>query len=363
MRGTIMKGMAGRVAGAFRIVAFFVVAAWCAPLGAGAAADYEAVLAVYTWEGYFDSELVRQFEEKNNCTVDFTYYDSNETMFEVILEEGSGYDIITPPGNATQALFAAGQILKLDHDLIPNLVNIDSASPALAQDRTMEFSVPYTATVTGIAYSRAAVPAAAAASWNLFADARFAKRMAMLNDQRETLGAALKHLGYSLNTKKPAEIAEAGKLLAAWKKNLALFSVDEAKRELFEGKLVAMQAYNGDIVPEMAENPDLAFTVPAEGSMLNSDQFVIGSDTKVSALAHAFINHFLDAEVAARNMESIGYFMPNAAAVKLLPDALRDNPAFHVGSEYAANCEVVLTLDKEVRELYDEAWGRVLIGD
>ncbi len=64
-------------------------------------------------------------------------------------------------------------------------------------------------------------------TWGLIFDpelsANFDGRITLLNDPRETLGAALKYLGYSLNTTSADELAEAKALVADAVDRIAAF--------------------------------------------------------------------------------------------------------------------------------------------
>ena len=344
-------------------VLFLVLGAACLPCAGRstpAAENGTPVLHVYTWEDYFAPEAIRIFEERNGCRVEFDYYDSNETMLTT-LSEGGGYDVMTPDPATAAFLNRTKKLHSLDHSLLPNLKYLDRKTSALTEDPGMRYSIPYTVTVTGVGYNRTQVEPEAIGSWEIFSDRRLAKRMTMLNDMREVLGASLKHLGYSLNSINPAEVKTAGEVILDWKRNLALFEVDKAKEGLRNGKFVAIQAYNGDVVSIMEENPDIDFFVPSEGSSLNSDDFVIGVDSPVPGLAHAFINHFLDPGIAAMNMESVKYFMPNPEALSKLPPRLRQNSAFNVPGDTIAKCEVIRNLGDDT-SLYDATWEQILIG-
>ena len=330
-----------------------------AALGVPAAAG-ERILHVYTWDSYFDQEAIRRFEERNGCSVEFNYYDSNETMHQT-LRAGGGYDVITPPPNTAAALYAEGLLRRLDHARLPNLEHLERGTPVLGQDPMLMYSVPYTVTVTGVGYNRELVAADATGSWAIFADARYRGKMTLLNDMREALGAGLKYLGYGINSVDPEEVRAAGDVVEAWKVNIAAFEVDAAQKGLRDGKFLAIQAYNGDIALIIDEHPEIGFFVPAEGSALNADCFVIGSDSEDADLAHAFINHFLDPEIAAMNMESTYYYMPNTGAIEKISPRLRNNPAFDIPADIVAKCELILNLGAK-HSLYDAAWEEVLFG-
>ena len=340
------------------LLTFLVVAAVAAAVFTSPVQGGERVVHLYTWSDYFDSEVIHQFETANNCRVAIDYFDSNEAMYAKLKAGGGGYDLITPSSYMSAVMRKQGMLLPLDRAKIPNLGNMDANFLKFTEDPGMEYSVPYTRTVTGIGYNRKKVDKADLGDWNIFASAKYSKRMTMLNDMREALGAALKHLGYSLNTVDEKELAEAGDVLVRWKRQLAKFDVDEAKIGLASGEFFAIQGYNGDVALVMEENPDIDFYTPKEGSSVASDDFVILADSPQVDLAHAFISHMLDPEVAALNMESIRYYMPNPQAVAMLDDELKDNHAFNVEDALLERCEVIRDLGAD-NSKYVKVWDRV----
>ena len=344
------------------ILPALLILAVLVPLRHNVSASEPAVLYVYTWEGYFSPVAISDFEKKYGCRVEFDHYDSNEIMFEKMRAGNAGYDIITPSSPVAASLNHGGYLLGLDHSLLSNLKNIDVDTIASVQDRENTYSVPYTVAITGIGYDKTQVPADALGSWNILADERLTGRVTMINDMREALGAALRHLGYSVNSVDPSEIDAATRVLRGWKKNLAMFSVDQAKIGLRDGQYAAIQAYNGDVALVMEENPDIEFFVPREGAPLNSDLLVIGADTAAPRLAHAFINHFLDPDVAAINMKHIRYTMPNIPAREKMDAEWQNNSAFNIPPETLSASEVILNIGSH-RSLYDKAWEETLIGE
>ena len=318
----------------------------------------QRVLHIYTWSDYFDSEVLSDFEDRFKCRVSIDYFDSNEAMYAKLKAGGGGYDIITPSSYMSAIMYRQNMLLELDHSLIPNLENMDKSFIALTEDPEMRFSIPYTRTVSGVGYDSKRVKPEHLGGWDIFGNAAYSRRMTMLNDMRETVGAALKHLGHSLNTTDEKELAEAAEVLKKWKKNLAKFDVDEAKIGLGAGEFLVIHGYNGDVALIMEENPDISFYIPREGSSIASDDFVVAEGSPDKELAHAFINYMLDPDVAVANMESIRYFMPNPKAVDMLSEELRDNPAFNVPDDTVEKCEVIRDLGAD-NERYIKVWDAV----
>lgn len=315
----------------------------------------ERILHVYTWSDYFDSGVINDFQKKHDCQVVLDYFNSNEELLKVIEADPDAYDLLTPSSYMANILQRQGLLAPLDHSLLPNIVHLADDATSMGEDPEMAFSIPYTRTVTGIGYNKKKIPPNLIGSWSIFDHVALGGRMTLLTDMRECIGAALKLLGYSLNSTNDAEIKAAGKVIRDWNRHVEFVDAEQSKADLVEGKVVVIQNYNGDMMQAMVDNPEVGFFVPQEGSSVTTDDFVIAADTPLSDLAHAFINHMLDPEMARRNMESIFYYMPNAAALDMLAPELRDSPAFSIRNLDQKNFEVIREVGEHNR-LYQEMW-------
>jgi spermidine/putrescine transport system substrate-binding protein len=254
-----------------------------------------------------------------------------------------------------------GLLQPLDHTKLPNLKNVDPEYLAIALDPKRQYSAPYMLTNTGIAYLKSKVPDFEA-SWATFDRSNLGRRVTMLNDMRETIGAALKFLGYSLNTTNDQELEQARDVVIRWKKNLAKFENEQYKSGLASGEFVMVHGYSGDIVQVQTENEDIAFAAPREGTSVSCDDFVIPKSAKEVGLAHAFINFLHDPKNAAANSEFIGYLCPNSASYPLLPEEFRSNPAVFLDPAVKAKSEVILDLgDMNVK--YTRIWDQIKAAD
>ncbi|HPB55248.1 MAG TPA: spermidine/putrescine ABC transporter substrate-binding protein, partial [Candidatus Aminicenantes bacterium] len=283
-------------------------------------------LNVYTWADYFKPELIERFERENNCRIVIDTFDSNEAMYAKLKAGAKGYDLVTPSSYMVSLMDQQGMVRKIRPELIPNRKNIDPEFLKITIDKSMDHSVPYMITVTGIAYLKSRV-ADVRPTWALFDRQDLKGRMTMFNDMRETLGAALKSLGYSLNSHNPEELDKAKEVVLRWRKNLAKFENEQYKSGLASGEFLLVHGYSGDILQVQKENPDIAFTIPEEGTAISCDDLVIPLGAAQEELAHKFINFLLDAKVAAENTEFVGYLCPNRLSYELLPREMRENPA------------------------------------
>jgi len=250
-----------------------------------------------------------------------------------------------------------GMIQPLDHGRIPNLAHVDRAYLELTADPDMEYGVPYMISVTGIGYNKTRL-GELPPTWELFGRPEIRRRCTLLNDMRETVGAALKGLGFSLNTTDEQELAAAQQVLIAWKRNIAKFEVEEALRGLASAEFLLVHSYNGDILQAMDENEDLAFLIPQEGTSIASDDMVIPVDAAQVELAHAFINFIHDPVHSAKNMEFVYYLSPNTEGKKLVSEEFRSNPAIFIDPEILLKCEVIRDLGAD-NEKYTRVWDAV----
>jgi len=210
----------------------------------------EAVLHVYTWADYIKPELVQQFEKENRCRVVIDTFDSNEVMYAKLKAGAEGYDIITPSSYMVKIMDGQGMLEPLDHSLLPNLKHVDRDYLRSALDPEMHHSVPYMLTTTVIAYLKSRVPDFEA-TWAVFDRADLKGRMTVLNDMRETIGAGLKYLGYSLNTTNEKELAEARDVILRWKRNIAKFENEQYKTGLASGEFfVVAGTFSGFVGPQ-----------------------------------------------------------------------------------------------------------------
>jgi len=331
-----------------------LVAVLIAPTGCGKS---RPVLSVYTWSDYIKPELIRRFEREHACRVVLDTFESNEAMYAKLKAGASGYDVLTPSSYMVSLMHDQDMLLRLDRSLLPNLVHVDPEYLKIAVDGTMDHSVPYMLVVSGIAYLEGRVENVIP-SWRMFGRADLRGRMTMFNDMRETIGAALKCLGHSINTTSEAELAEAETLLLEWKKNLAKFENEQYKIGLASGEFLLVHAWNGDVFQVRKENPDVRFFVPEEGTIISCDDLVIPADAREAALAHAFINFLHDPAVAAENTEFIYFLCPNKDSYPLLNPEIRDNPGIFLKPEIQSRSEMIADIGA-ANALYIKVWDRL----
>ncbi|HEY1080681.1 MAG TPA: spermidine/putrescine ABC transporter substrate-binding protein [Prosthecobacter sp.] len=314
-------------------------------------------LHVYTWADYISPEAVEKFEAKHGCSVVIDTFDSNEAMFAKLKAGATGYDIVFPTSYMIKAMEAEGMLLDLDEGALPNRKHVDAAVLEKIHDRSMRRSVPYTIGY-GILACRKDKITSAPFSWQALELPAVKGRSTLLDDMRESLAAALKSLGFSINTRNETELAKAQEVLLRWKANIAKFDNEGYKAGLDSGEFLLVHGYSGDLFQLLQENSKIGIIVPAEGVTMSCDEMVILKAAPQPALAHAFINHLLDPEVAAQNMEWTGYLCPNTEAVKLASPEFLQNPAVAIPDEVKARSEVIQDVGADLAK-YTRVWDAV----
>lgn len=330
----------------------------CGSLLLSACGDKKPVLHLYTWDDYLNPELIQKFEQEHGCRLVIDIFDSNESMLAKLKAGASGYDVLVPSSYMVKILAREGLIVELDHSQLTNLQHVDEDYLSnLAFDKEMKWSVPYMLAPTGIAYVSDRVEGIEP-SWRVFERADLKGRMTLLNDSRETIGAALKTLGFSLNTVDEGQIAQARDLIIQWKKNLAKFESEQYDSGLASAEFFVSQAYAGDAFQAKEDNEAIEFVLPEEGTSVACDDLVISKDAPNPELAYAFIDFLTDPANAAANMEYIYYLAPNKTAYELVSKEFREIEALFLDEERMQKCEVIDDLG-EKNALYNAAWDAV----
>lgn len=315
-------------------------------------------LNVYMWSDYIDLDLVREFEKQNNCKVVIDIFDSNEFMYSKLKAGGTGYDVILPTSYMARVMFEQNMLEKLDHSKLPNIRFVNQKVLAdLAIDKKMEYSVPYMLGYTCVAYNKDKV-GKLPESWDVFSNAKYAGKMTMLNDHRETIGAALFFLGKSMNDTNDADLAKAKEILLKWKKNLAKFDNELYKVGIQSGEFLIVQGYSGDLFQVLAESPNLAYMCPKEGISMSCDDWVIPASAKNKELAYKFIDFLCEPKNAAKNMEFTCYSAPIPEARKYVSEENKNHPGMFIPDDLYSRGELIRDLGADNAK-FNELWDVV----
>ena len=328
-------------------------------VGCGKGTDSTTVLNVYNVGDYIDESLISKFEEETGIKVLYETYDTNETMYQKVKSGSTNYDLVFPSDYMVEKMINEGLVQKIDFENIPNMKYIDKSFLNPIYDETNEYSVPYMWGTFGILYNKKMVKEPVD-SWDILWDEKYKNRIFMFDTYRDTLGAALKKLGYSLNSENPKEIEEAKELLLEQRKLVdPVYGVDNGTTMIPAGESDINMIWSGEGLNLQDENPNLVYVVPKEGANFWIDSLCIPSNAKNVSGAEKFINFVSDKESALRIADEIGYTTPNKEARLEQPEEVRNNPNAYMPKEIMDRCEIYVDLPKDVKKLYDNAWIQI----
>jgi spermidine/putrescine transport system substrate-binding protein len=319
----------------------------------------EKKLNIYNWDTYIGETTLRTFTEGTGVETQYDLFANNEELFAKLKEGNPGYDVIFPSDSYVADMISLGMLMPIDHEKIPNLKNIDPdpnfSNPSF--NPGLKYGVPYMWGTVGVGYRKSKMETPA--SWaDLLDSDKYSGRIALLADMRTTMGITLKYLGFSMNSLNEDEIDKARDLLIKQKKHLKTFAEDNGQDLLLSGECDIVMEWNGDIISVGAEDPDIAYVVPKEGTQLWTDNVCIPTGAPHPENAHAFLNHIHDAKVNAEIANTIKYATANKAARELISAEDLTNPAIYPPAEVIAACESIVSVG-DFTPVYDKAWTEV----
>lgn len=319
--------------------------------------DDSNVLYVYNWGEYIEPALIEKFEKETGIKVIYDTFEQNEDMYMKVKEGGNNYDVVVPSDYMAEKMIKQGMLEKIDYSKIPNFKYIDEKFRNLDYDPKNEYTVPYMWGTVGILYNKNKVKENVD-SWNILWDEKYKDNIIMMNSTRDTLGVALKRLGYSMNSRNEAELEKAKESLIKQKDIVLAYLVDETKNQMVNEEADMAVVYSGDAIVAKDENENLEYVIPKEGSNLWFDTLAILKNAKHKENAEKFINFLTDPENAKVNAEYIGYSLPSKEAKKLLDKEVQEDVTAYPDLSKHKNMEIFKDPSDFV-EKYDDIWADI----
>ncbi len=311
-------------------------------------------LNIFNWSDYVAPETLPNFEREFGVRVQYDTYEDNEALLAKLQSGATGYDIVVPTGYMVEIMVNLGLLRPLEHGNIPNLKNVSPQFLDPPYDPGRKHSVPWQWGTTGFAYNAEKVNGRVD-SWKSLWTAENSGKITMLDDMRSVLSAALKLLGYSLNSSSRKELMEASKLLMEQKPLLKAYISAPVKSLLISGEVWLSQLWVGDTLMAREENEDIQYCIPREGCEVWDDSLVIPRSAPHPYTAEVFMNYALRPEVSAAISNFVHYATPVEAAKRhILPEDL-NNPGIYPPPEVMARLEFLRDVGEATR-IYDQIW-------
>lgn len=345
-----------------------------------ALAQENGTVNVYNWSDYIAEDTLDNFTAETGIAVNYDVFDSNELVEAKLLAGNSGYDVVVPSGFFLSRQIEAGLFQKLDKSMLSNLGNMDPAIMAetAIHDPGNEYGIDYMWGTTGLGYNADMLKErlgedANLSTWDLLFDVDTVSKLAdcgvtMLDAPNEAFAAALNYLGFDPNSENPEEFAKAEELLTAIRPHVRYYNSSQYIDDLGNGEVCLTHGYSGDVfialyaAEEAEADFEIGYAIPEEGAVKWFDMFAIPSDAPNVENAHIFIDYMMRADVAAANTNYVYYASGNAAALPMIDDEVKDDPAIYPTADVSENLFVLTARTPDFSEQMTRAWTRIKTG-
>ena len=330
----------------------------------------QVTINVYNWGQYISDgsddtlDVIAAFEEAYpNIKVNYSTYDSNEIMYAKLANGGITVDVIIPSDYMIGRLIHEDMLLELDFDNIPNYQYIDENFKNTSYDPENKYSVPYTWGTVGLLYNTKYVDEADVTGWELLWNEKYTGKILTFGNSRDAFGVTQYLLGYDVNSTDKEELRKCADKLREQKPVLQNYVMDEIFAIMENGEAWIAPYYAGDCLTMMDNNPDLDFYLPEDqGFNLFIDAMCIPKCASQKEAAETFINFLCEPEIAAGNIEWIGYGTPLSAAKEYMDPEILEDPVTYPSEEVLANGTSFAYLPDEITRYVEELFMKVRNG-
>lgn len=311
-------------------------------------------LNVFHWSNYIAPQTLPRFERETGVHVRLATYESNEEMLARVLSGNSGWDVVFPSNYFIAPMRELGLLARLEQARLKRLDGLEPRFQQPSWDPRLEYCVPLYWGSSGILANPklAPVPERYADLW----EARYARRITMLDDPAEVYGAALKKLKLSLNAHAPASLRHAHEEARRQKPLLRAYLNAEARDLMVAGELAACQTWATTAQQAITAAPHLKFVYPAEGFALYADCGAVLRESKRKELAHLFLDYLLRADAAAEVAAATYTATAVRTARELLPKEVLAMETLFPAEETLSRGEWFEPLPAASQRLRDRLW-------
>ncbi len=303
-----------------------------------AAEDRSHVLKIYNWADYIDESVLEEFPEwykqQTGEEVEIIYqlFDINEVMLSKIERGHEDFDVVCPSEYIIERMLRNDLLLPIDKDFGDTPNNLGNISPYIierfnkidgAGKNANDYAVGYMWGTTGLMYNPKFITREEASSWSLLTNPKISGKLFMKDAFRDVYSPLLIFLKQDelkagtvtmdelMYDTSEESIALVENYLKSFKESVAGWEADFGKEFMTKEKGWVNYTWSGDAQWAIDEGAlvgvTLDYVVPAEGSNVWFDGWVIPRYAKNVKAARYFINYLCSSENAIRNMDAIGY--------------------------------------------------------
>ncbi len=326
----------------------------------------EPTLNLLVWEGYADPSYVHDFEQQYHCKVSASYMGSDDELVAKLRGgSASTYDVISPSSDVATMIATSGLAAPLDLGRIPSYAQLSPqlTSMPLVRANGNVYGVPFTWGPNPLLYDTTAFQQPPA-SWGVFWDAKYRKRLSVWDDL-STVYMAAQVLGFDkpdtshLYNLSDQELDAVKAKLLALKPNIRkIWSTGGELTNLFQNhEIVAAMGWPLMTNQLRKLNFPIGETIPRENTTGWIDHLMITSASDNKDLAYKFLEFMIEAKTQKRVADVTGYIPANPQAAQFMSAA--EKKSLHLDDVDAYQKRIYFWQNVPRRAKYNEIWNEV----
>jgi putrescine transport system substrate-binding protein len=343
-----------------------------------AASAGERVVNIFNWSDYIDPGVLEDFTRETGIKVIYDTYDSNEMLESRLLAGSTGYDIVVPSATFLERQIKAGVLQPIDRKRLANAGNIWSEiDNRLARyDPGAAHSINYMWYTTGVAYNAARIRERLGkpiTSWDQVLRPEALRKLAdcgvyVLDSPEDVFAITLAYLKLDPNSKREADLRRAADHLGGLRRYIKKFHSSEYINALANGDICLAIGWAGDSMQarnrarEAGSDVEIAYVIPAEGTLLSMDNLAIPVDAPHVAEAYQFIDFMLRPDIAARNTRATNFANGVGPSRSLIDKSIANDPAVYPDAETMRRLYTVTPPTQPEQKLITRLWTTVKTG-
>jgi spermidine/putrescine transport system substrate-binding protein len=304
---------------------------------------------------YIPPDIITDFEREFKITATVDTYTRKSEMDAKMTNGVIQYDIILCEAEFINAMREQGDLIqKLETARLVNYANINPAYQSRYFDPQNEYSVPFAAGCTVLAYNTRTF-GRPPSSYNALTTNDLTASVVMPDNMRDTLGAALIMAGASVNATDEQSLMDAGAKLLSIKPNVLSFNSQDPYDMVMSGSARLGLMRNDQVYLAMEMSPSIMYAFPREGVALWIDGFVLAENAPNPLNAYRFLDYVLEAKKSAEISVAIGRTNCTTTARMFLPDYYVENEAINIPDDIATDAQMYESLGKS-ESMYEAIW-------
>jgi len=317
------------------------------------------------WPLYIDKKTVKQFDSKYGASVRYVEeINDNYEFFGKVRQQltrgdSIGRDLVTLTDYMAARWVRNGYVEAFDKGNMPNFKNLVANLQSINYDPKRAYTLPWQSGATGLGYNIKKTGREIKSINDLF-DPKFKGKVSMLSEPYDSAGLVMLSQGVNPSTATIDQILKAiDKIDEENKKGqIRRFTGNDYTTDLTKGNTWVAVVYSGDLVQLSADNPDLKFVYPEEGSMLFTDNFMIPQKAPHAYAAEVLMNYYYDPQVAAKVTEYVNYISPVEGVAEFAPK-IANNPLIFPSAEIRKQLHPYPSLSPADERKMQEAMAQV----